>query len=65
MEVVFARVVGEFTIIKSTHKIMEIKTTGFGRRRSPASLATAVQKGVDWEAEEARIGHDFVMTLKL
>lgn len=44
---------------------MEIKTIGFGLRRSPVGLTIAVQKGVDWEAEEAGIGHDFVMTFKL
>lgn len=65
VEIVFARAVGEFDIIKSTHKIMEIKTIEFALRRSPASLATAGQKGMDWEAEEAGIGHDFVTTLKL
>lgn len=65
VEVVFARVVGEFNIIKSTQEVMEIKTIGFGLRRSPVGLAIAVQKGVDWEAEEAGIGHDLVMTFKL
>lgn len=56
VEVVFARAVGEFNIIKSTQEVMEIKTIGFGLRRSLVGLAIAVQKGMNWEADEARIG---------
>ena len=56
---------GEFNCIKSTQGIREIKTTGLVQSRWLAILARAVQKGVDYGAKEAVIGHYFAVTLEV
>lgn len=56
---------GEFSSIKSTQGIGEIKTTGSVQRRLVAISVRAFQKGVDYGAKEAVTRHDFVMTLEL